>query len=113
MDAELIRTLTLCNVAFPIYRVRAEDDPELVDAGELLDGYVDFPGARIVIRAGQSPTQERDSIQHEAIHAWLHCSGIGAFLRRSLKQGLGRGESFVEFEELLVQLATPHLVGIL
>jgi hypothetical protein len=105
-----VRTLTICGVRVPIVRATPEQVPELLEDGRVLDGYFCFERLIIVIRAGQSKTQERDSIVHETVHGFLYLSGA----RHQLKFALGpKFKGFEDFEELIVRNMTPHLVGLL
>lgn len=104
---QLIRTVTICNVRVPIIRATADQVPELVEDGRLLDGFFCFERAVIVIRAGQAPSLERDAICHEVSHAFLYLSGLAHVLRGQVKT------EYTDFEEQLVRIATPHIVALL
>ena len=102
--AKKIRTVTNCAVRVPIYRVSPGTISDMGDEW----GRADFQRMCIFIRADQHPTQERDTIVHECIHMFLVQSG----LRSMLEAHHGKREGFEEFEESLVRVATPHLVGL-
>jgi hypothetical protein len=104
----LLHTLAVGNVQFPVYRATPDEVPELLDGGAVLDGYVDFERCCIYVREGQSETQERDTIMHEAVHAFLSVTGLKHLLKGAVKKKI----DFEEFEELFVRIATPHLVAV-
>ena len=102
--AKRLRVVAMCGVKVPIYRV----EPGMVaDMGDDF-GQCDFNRLCIFIRSGQHPTQERDTIMHECLHMFLHQSGIRSMLEAACKPA-----DFTAFEESLVRVATPHLVGYL
>lgn len=101
---QLIREIQVCGVTFPVYRASVEEVPDLVQDGELLDGFCDFERGCIYIREGLSPSLERDAVAHEVGHAFLCCSGLQEILRDRIG-----AKKFKGFEELLVRVATPHI----
>lgn len=103
--AKKIRTVTICGVKVPVYRVTAGLVPDMGDDF----GRSDFQRMCIFILAGQHETQERDTLVHECVHMFLVQSGI----RSMLEAHHGKRDGFEEFEESIVRVATPHLVGYL
>lgn len=106
VGVKLLRVLTICGVRVPVIRATVEQIPDLDEAdGETNDGF--FCGSRtcIFIRAGQSRTQERDSINHEVGHAFVKLSGIAHLLAGVTTWPKG----YDDFEETLVRIAAPHL----
>lgn len=102
--AKRIMTVTICGSRVPVYRV----EPGMVaDMGEDF-GRCDFNRLCIFVRTGQHPAQEQDTIMHECLHMFLHQSGIRQLLESSCKV-----PDFEQFEETIVRVATPHLVGYL
>ena len=102
--AKRLRTITICGARIPVYRV---EPGMLAEMGEDF-GQCDFNRLCIFVRSGQHPTQERDTIMHECVHMFLHQSGLRQLLESACKTG-----DFVAFEETIVRVATPHLVGYL
>lgn len=104
-----VRTLTVCGVRVPVIRGTVEQIPELRDAdGAMLDAYFCLERLAIFVRAGQSPTHERDTIVHEAVHAFLYLSG----LTHRLKGFFRKFEAYERFEEEIVRQITPHIVAL-
>lgn len=104
-----LRTLTICSVEVEVYEASAEECSDLLRDGCVADGTFSSENSSIVLRAGQSPSQRRDSFLHEVGHAFLYLSGLGHLLEASLP----KSAKYAEFEELLVRLATPHLVDLI
>jgi hypothetical protein len=102
-----LRTIRICNVLVPIVRATVEQMPELESEGTD-DGFFCPSRTLIVIRAGQSETQERDSIAHEVGHAFIYLSGIGHILKGVTAWPKG----YDDLEEVLVRVAAPHLWGL-
>ena len=102
-----LRTLTIASMRIPVVRGTVEQFPELQEPGRLLDAFFCPERMIIVVRAGQAPTQERDSIVHEGVHAFIHVTGIGHLLKRRFK----KEKAADRFEEELVRVATPHIVA--
>lgn len=101
-----IRTLTICGVRVPVIEATVGQLPDLDETdGTTNDGF--FCGARtcIFIRAGQSPTQRRDSINHEVGHAFVKLSGLSQLLAAVTTWPKG----YEDFEETIVRIAAPHL----
>jgi Zn-dependent peptidase ImmA (M78 family) len=96
--------MRICNVLVPIVRATSEQMPELTNEGED-DGFFCPSRTLIVIRAGQSETQERDTIAHEIGHAFLYLSG----LQHLLKAITNWPKGYDDLEECLVRIAAPHL----
>jgi len=105
---ELFRVV-VAGVDVPIYRATAKEIPELKnDDGEDLHGCFIPAKAMICITQGQPKTVERDTINHELIHAWIYLSGAQSVLRMLLK----KPDDLVDAEETLVAVLTPHIAGI-
>ena len=102
-----LRTLVICGVRVPVIEATAEEIPELMQDDQLLDGW--FCGERVAIfvRRGQSATHLRNSITHEAAHAFLDLSG----LKQVLMNAWGKRKGFDDHEEAIVRIATPHLIA--
>ena len=103
--AKKLRTVPICGVKVPVYVVQPGMVPDMGDDM----GQCDHNRLAIFVRAGQHPTQERDTVMHELAHMFLILSGI----RSMLEAQFGKRDGFDEFEESLVRVATPHLVGYL
>lgn len=90
--AELLGVDLICGIEVPIVRATAEQCPELLDEpGVINDGFFCGDRSIIVLRSGQHPTQERDSLNHERVHAWIKLSG------------------YDDFEETIARVLAPHL----
>ena len=81
----------------------------LREAGYASGGDVAQDKRMITKAIRQHETQERDTLVHECIHMFLVQSGI----RSMLEAHHGKRDGFEEFEESIVRVATPHLVGYL
>ncbi len=106
-DPKRIGVCTICNVRTPIYRASVVQVSQL----DGCDGWFDHVNTIIWIREGQSETQERDTIVHEKVHAFLYLSGLAATLKLLLGPKRAKhwdGDNGIE--EALVRQATPHLV---
>lgn len=108
---KLVRTLTICSVRVQVYRATVEQLPDLKGA----DGWFDETRCVIWLKAGQTPTQERDALFHEACHAFLYLSGLTTTLKMMLgpvrAKRWDETDDDVGLEETLVRQATPHLVA--
>lgn len=106
-----LRTRSICGVKVRILVGSIAEVPALAGASpeEPLDGYFDCACTTIFVREGQSPSQEANTVMHEQVHAFLYLSGLGHLLASATDL---KGQAYEDFEEVLVQLATPHLVGL-
>jgi Zn-dependent peptidase ImmA (M78 family) len=97
--------LTICGNKVPVIRV-----PTIVnsDGDETLLGLSNFEQNCIFIRAGQTESQERDTVVHEGIHMLLHLSGAINHLAGHVKQ-----KDLAACEETLVRILTPNVVAML
>ncbi len=103
---KLITTLVVCGVRVPVIEATVEQVPDLDEAdGQTNDGFFCGRTNVIYIRAGQSPTQRRDSINHEVGHAFVRLSGLSQLLAAVTAWPKG----YDDFEETLVRIAAPHL----
>ncbi len=101
-----LRTVPICGVRVPVIEATIEQIPDLAEAdGSTNDGF--FCGSRtcIFILAGQSPTQRRDSINHEVGHAFVKLSGLAQLLAAVTTWPKG----YDDLEETIVRIAAPHL----
>jgi hypothetical protein len=107
----LVRTLTICSVRVPVYRATAQQCSKLTDCF----GYWDEERTCVWIRDGQSAAAERDTLLHEACHAFLTLSGLTTTLKMMLgpvrAKRWDETDDDVGLEETLVRQATPHLVA--
>ncbi len=96
----------ICGIRVPVVRATAEQATELTDAdGDPNDGFYCGKTATIFLRKGNSPTQERDTLNHERCHAFLALSGLQNLLTATVQWPQG----YDDFEELVVRIAAPHL----
>jgi hypothetical protein len=96
--------LTICGNKVPVIRV-----PELLTAeGGTALGLSDFERNAIFIRAGQTETQEKDTLIHEGIHMLLNLSGAVNHLA-----GYVKAKDLAACEETLVRILTPNVVAML
>lgn len=102
---ELFR-VTVAGVIIPIFRATSKevDDLKDDDGEDLLGCFVPEKGA-IYITQGQPAGLERDTINHEIIHAWINLSGALRLLRLHFR----KADDPDEVEEALVRVLTPHV----
>ncbi len=112
--AKRLGTLHVANMATPIIRATAKQWPGLVDGDATLLGCADDEANVIVVRDGQDPSQERDSVNHECVHRFLAASGLRNVIRDEVLSRRRPGESvedaeaaYEAFEERIVRVATP------
>jgi len=105
---EIIYTQTVCGVKVPVVRVD-QDSPALRDDdGSRLEGTFDDKTNTIFLRRGMTRSAERDTINHELLHALLILSGA----RNFLTGGSREPDRAHDNEETLVRILTPHLAAI-
>lgn len=101
----LIRTYRIGGIVWHVYRADPAHVPALHDGDRVLEGVTDTSTAEIHVREGLSPSLERDAIAHELLHAFLYATGLAHVIEARI------GAGYADFEEVLVRVATPHLVG--
>lgn len=78
----------------------AEVNAEGAAQGNALSGCTDVPACEIWLAPGQAPTQMRDTVLHEVMHAIWSVTGLSS-------------EHTDGFEEALIQRLTPALLELL
>jgi hypothetical protein len=99
---KLCGTIDICGYTVEIMLVPFEH-PEL----ERNAGRVDYDKQIIYISNHVTKQQRYDTLIHEVEHALLHYSGATVYLSEALGLDLN-GDEFEKFEEMLVQILTPH-----
>lgn len=93
----------------PVFRANSKEVRELEnDDGTDLCGCFVPPKGTIYICQGLPKDVERDTINHEIVHAWFYLSGAREVLRRLVK----RPDDTEDVEETLVSVLTPHVRSI-
>lgn len=107
IGVELRGWAIVCAIRIPIIRGPLTLLPELrdEDTGDVLDGRFVADRPAIFTRAGQRPTLERDSINHELVHALHLYSGAREFLHGEMRAP-SRASAV---EETYIRIITPHL----
>jgi len=92
-----IGELDIAGIDYRVFIATSDEAPGLADSY----GYTSTQTQRIYLKEGISFSQMRDTLFHEIVHAFLECSGIGAYLASQVK-----GE-WDDVEETLIRLLVP------